>query len=237
MSQQLDLLTVASSHSAVVPNAPTLKAIQETPARRMALIGASGLATLELISAVVGNPDTALKVLNNFPTLAEIARASWYDLSAISGMGPTKTAALKACLELGRRLLIESPADKPTISSPADAYNMLNDMQMLEQEQMRVILLDTRNRVQGIHTIYQGSLNTTMVRIGELFREAIRANCAAIVVAHNHPSGDPSPSPEDVAITKDIVTAGKLTSIEVLDHIVVGRNRFVSLKERGLGFG
>ncbi len=236
MSQQLDLLTVASSHSAVVPNAPTLKAIQETPARRMALIGASGLATLELISAVVGNPDTALKVLNNFPTLAEIARASWYDLSAISGMGPTKTAALKACLELGRRLLIESPADKPTLASPADAYNLLTDMALLEQEQMRVILLDTRNRVQGIHTIYQGSLNTTMVRIAELFREAIRANCAGIIVVHNHPSGDPAPSPDDVAVTRAIVQAGKLLDIDVLDHLVIGAGKFVSLKERGLGF-
>jgi DNA repair protein RadC len=230
MTQQLDLLTVETNKP------PTLKAIKETPARRMAQLGPSSLATLELISAVVGNPDTALKILNAFPSLAEIARASWYDLSAISGMGPIKTAALKACLELGRRLLIESPEEKPSISTPADAYNMLTDMAQLEQEQMRVILMDTRNRVQGIHTIYQGSLNTTMVRVGELFREAIRCNCAGIIVAHNHPSGDPSPSPEDVAITRDIVAAGKLTSVEVLDHIVVGRNRFVSLKERGLGF-
>jgi DNA repair protein RadC len=110
-------------------------------------------------------------------------------------------------------------------------------MGLLEQESMRVILLDTRNRVQAIQTVYQGSLNTTMVRVSELFREAVRANCAAIIVAHNHPSGDPSPSPEDVAITKDIVAAGKLLSIDVLDHLVIGRQRFVSLKERGLGFG
>jgi DNA repair protein RadC len=98
-------------------------------------------------------------------------------------------------------------------------------------------LLDTRNRVLDIKTIYQGSLNTTMVRIAELFREAIRGNCAAIIVAHNHPSGDPSPSPEDVAITKDVVAAGKLLSVDVLDHLVIGgQGRFVSLKERGLGF-
>ena len=222
----------------VEPKAPpTLKAIKETPARRMAQLGPSSLATLELIAAIVGNPDTALSVLNSFPTLADIARASWYDLSAVSGMGPVKTAAIKAALEIGRRFLIESPEEKPSISSPADAANLLmGEMSLLEQEQMRVILMDTRNRAIAIHTIYQGSLNTTMVRVGELFREAIRANCAAIIVAHNHPSGDPSPSPEDVAITKDIVTAGKLTSIEVLDHLVIGRNRFVSLKERGLGF-
>jgi len=236
MSQQLDLLTVASLPSAAVPSAPTLKAVKETPARRMAQVGPSALSCLELVAAIVGNPDTALAILNQFPTLADIARASWYDLSAIPGMGPTKTAALKAALEMGRRLLTDSPHERQAITSPADAYNLLADMQTLEQEQMRVILLDTRNRVTAIVTIYQGSTNTTMVRIGELFREAIRANAVAIIVAHNHPSGDPSPSPEDVAITRDIVSAGKLTSIDVLDHLVVGRNRFVSLKERALGF-
>ena len=153
-------------------------------------------------------------------------------------MGEAKVAQLKAAFELGRRLLVESPDEQPTITSPADAANLLlGEMSLLEQESMRVILLDTRNRVQAIQTVYQGSLNTTMVRVGELFREAVRANCAAIIVAHNHPSGDPSPSPEDVAITKDIVAAGKLLSIDVLDHLVIGRQRFVSLKERGLGFG
>ena len=237
MSQQLDLLTVASSVGAAVPSAPTLKAIKETPARRMAQVGPSALSRLELVAAIVGNPDIALAILNRFPTLPDIARASWYDLSALPGMGPTKTAALKAALEMGRRLLTDSPDERQTITCPADAYNLLTDMQTLEQEQMRVILMDTRNRVKAIVTIYQGSTNTTMVRIGELFREAIRANAVAIVIAHNHPSGDPSPSPEDVALTKEIVTAGKLTSIDILDHLVIGHNRFVSLKERGLGFG
>ena len=228
---QLNFLNVAA------PATPSLKAIKETPARRMAQVGPSALSRLELIAAIVGNPDTALAILNRLPTLADIARASWYDLYAIPGMGPQKTAALKAAVEMGRRLLIEDPLERQSISCPAEACHLLSDMETLEQEQMRVILMDTRNKVINIITLYQGSTNCTMVRVAELFREAIRANAVAIIVAHNHPTGDPSPSPEDVALTKEIVQAGKLVDIEVLDHVVVGRQRFVSLKERGLGFG
>ena len=101
---------------------------------------------------------------------------------------------------------------------------------------MRLILLDTRNRVLSMPTLYVGSLNSSVVRVGELFRAAIRENAAALIVAHNHPSGDPSPSPEDVNVTRQLVRAGKLLDIDVLDHIVIGQQRFVSLKERGLGF-
>ena len=98
------------------------------------------------------------------------------------------------------------------------------------------ILLNTRNKVLAVHTVYIGSLNTSMIRVGELFREAIRRSAAAIIVAHNHPSGDPSPSPEDVAVTKQVVEAGKLMDIDVLDHIVIGQGRWTSLKEKELGF-
>ena len=107
---------------------------------------------------------------------------------------------------------------------------------LLEQEQLRVILLDTKNRLLATPTIDEGSLNTSLIRVGELFREAIRTNCASLIVLHNHPSGDPTPSPEDVAVTRQIVDAGKLLDVDVLDHLVIGRQRFVSLKERGLGF-
>ncbi len=110
------------------------------------------------------------------------------------------------------------------------------EVSLLEQEQMRAVLLDTKNNVLRVATVYTGSLNTAVVRIGEVFREAIRANCASIIVVHNHPSGDPTPSPEDVRVTEMLVEAGKLLDIAVLDHIVIGRNRYVSLKERGLGF-
>ncbi|MCA9920769.1 MAG: DNA repair protein RadC, partial [Anaerolineales bacterium] len=144
---------------------------------------------------------------------------------------------IKAALEVGRRLMAAAPEERIRITSPGDAANLLmSEMSFLEQEHLRIILLDTRNRVLHTPTIYIGSLNTSVVRVGELFRAAIKENAAALIVAHNHPSGDPSPSPEDVRVTRNIVKAGKLLDIEVLDHVVIGHHRFVSLKERGLGF-
>jgi DNA repair protein RadC len=123
------------------------------------------------------------------------------------------------------------------VTSPADAANLLmSEMMFLEQEHLRLILMNTRNEVLKTPTIYIGSLNTSVVRIGELFRAAIKENAAAFIVVHNHPSGDPSPSAEDVNVTRQLVQAGKLLDISVLDHIVIGRQRYVSLKERGLGF-
>ena len=110
------------------------------------------------------------------------------------------------------------------------------EMSLLEQEHLRLVLLDTKNYVLGIPTVYVGNLNTTMTRTGELFRYALKENCAALIVAHNHPSGDPTPSPEDVTVTRKIIEGGQLLDIEVLDHLIIGRGRFISLKERGLGF-
>jgi len=126
----------------------------------------------------------------------------------------------------------------PVLGSPADAAAiLLPRLQHLEQEHLFILILDTRNRLIGEPVeIYHGSLNETLVRIGELLRPAIRANGASIIVAHNHPSGDPSPSPEDVAITRALVQAGQLVDIALLDHLIIGRGTFVSLKSKGLGF-
>ncbi len=216
----------------------------ERPRERLKHYGASALSTGELLAIIlrVGVPgESVLQVANRllarYGGLAGLARASFADLCAEHGLGEAKAAQLKAALELGRRLLVASPQERPQVKSPADAANLLSlDMGALEQEEMRVILLDTRNRVLAIETIYRGSLNAAVVRIGELFRAAIRANCAAVILAHNHPSGDPSPSPEDVRLTREAVAAGKLLGIEVLDHLIIGQGRYVSLKERGLGF-
>ncbi len=123
------------------------------------------------------------------------------------------------------------------VVSPADAANLLmTDMMFLEQEQLRLILLDTRNRVISTPTIYKGSLNTSVIRVGELFRAALKENAAAFIAVHNHPSADPSPSPQDVAITRQIYQAGELLGIGLLDHVIIGQQRFVSMKERQLGF-
>ncbi len=109
-------------------------------------------------------------------------------------------------------------------------------MSALEQEHLRVMLLDRRNRVLDTVEIYKGSVNSSQMRVGEIFKEAIRQNASALIVIHNHPSGDPTPSPDDVAVTRAIVQAGKLLDMDVLDHMVIGQGKWVSLKERGLGF-
>lgn len=113
---------------------------------------------------------------------------------------------------------------------------LMYEMGALEQEHLRVLILDTRNRLVRIAEVYHGSLNSSLIRVGEIFKDAVRANGAAVIVAHNHPSGDPTPSPEDVSVTKAIVDAGRLLDIEVLDHLVIGHGRFVSLKAQNLGF-
>jgi DNA repair protein RadC len=134
-------------------------------------------------------------------------------------------------------MLLVAPDDRFTVRSPKDVAQLLMaEMAHLEQEHFRVLFLDTRNRLMGIETVYVGSLNASHIRVGEVFRDAVRRNCAAIIVVHNHPSGDPAPSPEDVAVTRQLVQAGTLLDIEVLDHLIVGQQRYVSLRERGLGF-
>jgi len=144
---------------------------------------------------------------------------------------------VNAALELGRRLALAQPDERPLVHSPADVAGLLmSEMGLLDQEQLRVVLLNNRNAVLASPIVYQGNVNTSVIRLAELFREAVRHNAVAIIVAHNHPSGDPTPSPEDVRVTEQLVAAGKTLDIEVLDHLVIGQQRYVSLKEQRLGF-
>jgi len=217
----------------------------ERPRERLLHYGANALSTGELLAIILRTGtrnenvlQLAHRLMVTFGGLAGLVQASPTEIMSAKGLGPAKISQLKAALELGRRLLVEAPGERPQIRSPADAANLvMSEMGLLEQEHLRVMLLDTKNRVLDTPTVYQGSLNTSLIRVGELFREAIRANCASLIVLHNHPSGDPTPSPEDVAVTRQIVEAGKLLDVDVLDHLIIGRQRFVSLKERGLGFG
>lgn len=134
--------------------------------------------------------------------------------------------------------LYSKPTERPVIHSPADAYNILLPfIGYLEHEELWVVNLDTRNRVMSLVKLYQGSVNASQVRVAEVFRQAITDNAPSLLLAHNHPSGDASPSAEDIAVTRSIAQAGKLLDIDVLDHVVVTRGGFVSLKERGLAFG
>ena len=214
------------------------------PVTRMAYAGPAALSDSETLSIILGSGRKgtnavrlAEKVLVQFGGFAGIVQATDEELCAVSGIGPTKAAQMRAALEIGRRLVGVSLADCPQIRTPADVANLLMlEMGLLEREELRVLVMDTKNNVRKVVTVYQGSLNTAVVRICEVFTPALRANAAAIIVVHNHPSNDPTPSPEDVRVTEMLVEAGKLLDVAVLDHVVIARNRYVSLKERGLGF-
>ena len=216
----------------------------ERPRERLEHYGAGALSSAELLAIILrvgtGGENVvrvAERLLARYEGLPGLAQATVSELCQEKGIGQAKAVQIKAALELGRRLLVTAPHERPQMRSPADAANLLMaEMSLLPQEHLRTVLLDTRNRVISIPTIYVGSLNTAQVRVGEMFREAIRANCAGMIVVHNHPSGDPTPSPEDVQVTRMIVEARSLLNIDVLDHLIIGRQRFVSLKERGLGF-
>ena len=148
-----------------------------------------------------------------------------------------RLTGLKAALELGRRLAALSPDDRPQVTSPDDVANLLQiEMAALEQEQLRVVLLDTKHRILGSRTVYQGSVNQAQVRIGEIYRDAVRQNATAIVAVHNHPSGDPTPSAADVSLTVEMVRAGEMLDIDLLDHLIIGQGRWLSLRRLGLGF-
>jgi DNA repair protein RadC len=129
------------------------------------------------------------------------------------------------------------PKQREKIRSPADAAAMLMvQMGHLDQEELWTVLLNTKNQVVGIVTIYRGSIDRSLIRVSEIYKPALRRNCAAIIVVHNHPSGEPEPNPEDVLLTRHVVEAGKLLEIECLDHLVIGQGRWISMRERRLGF-
>lgn len=201
---------------------------------------ASACNLVEILAAIVSGSrqiEIAHDLLARLGNMVGLMRASAHELEASIGLGPVGAARLKAALELGRRVSLAEGDESPQVRSPTDVAQLLMaEMAHLEQEHLRVLYLDTRNRLIGSETVYIGSLNAAHIRVSEVFREATRRNCAAIIVAHNHPSGDPTPSPEDVEVTRQLVKAGDVLDIELLDHLIIGRQRFVSLRERGLGF-
>jgi DNA repair protein RadC len=217
---------------------------KERPRERLARVGPQALSTAELLAIIlrtgVGGENVltmAQRILSTFEGLGGLARADFVQIQAEHGIGPAKASQIMAALELGRRLMAEAPQERYQIRSPEDAAHLLTPMiGHKPQENFVVMYLDTRNRVLDHEILYKGSLNTSLVRVSEVFRGAVRRNCASLVVAHNHPSGDPSPSPEDVALTRRLVDAGKLLDVEVLDHLVIGQNRHFSLREHGLVF-
>ncbi|MBM3126698.1 MAG: DNA repair protein RadC, partial [Chloroflexi bacterium] len=190
----------------------------DRPRERLASLGPQALTSAELIAillrvGVKGESAVAVgqRLLSRFGGLSGLHRAPFAELMDQHGLGEAKAAQIKAAIELGRRLTLESPEERPAVNSPADAAALVSlEMSALEQEHLKVILLDRRNRVLEVVEVYKGSVNSSQVRVGEIFKEAVRKNAPAIIVVHNHPSGDPTPSPDDVAVTRAIMEAGKL---------------------------
>ncbi len=219
----------------------------ERPRERLRDYGAAALSTAELIAILLRTGVVGESVLNmatrllskngGLDGLGGLGRASFKELCNIKGISEAKACQIQAALELGRRQVSLHPEDRPVIHSPEDVNNLLGaEMTLLDQEHLRVLRLDTKSHVNGVSNIYIGNVNSSIVRPAEVFLPAVRDNSPRIIVVHNHPSRDPTPSPEDVAITRQIREAGELLEIEVLDHIILAGGRYVSLKERSLGF-
>lgn len=214
----------------------------ERPRERLIKYGAEMLSNAELLAIIlrVGTPKysaigMAEHILHEFSGLRGIATASIDELSRIDGLGTAKASQIQAMVELGKRLASTVEQSRPAIRCPQDAADLvMPELRDAKQEHFKALLLNTKNEVLKIKTITKGCLDSSLIAPRELFKEAISNTSASVVVAHNHPSGDPTPSREDIATTKRLCQAGELIGIEVLDHIIIGDNRWVSLKERGL---
>lgn len=231
------ILTFPQSYS--LPKLKTLPLREQPTYRVTANVAACSLA--ELLAAVVGGPrqiEIAEGLLARFGgDVRRIYHAHVAEIASVHGVGQQTAVRIKAALSLGQKLH-EPDAERPQITSPADAAALLQyEMGLLEQEYLKVILLDTRHRVIETVEIYHGSVNSAQVRIAEVFKPAIQRMALAIIAAHNHPSGEVNPSPDDVAVTRAMVQAGKLLDIQLLDHLIIAKNAWCSLKDRGLGFG
>ena len=214
----------------------------ERPRERLIQYGADVLSTSELLAILLRTGTGKYSamglgdhLLASFAGIRGVARASIEELSRIHGVGAAKAAQIKAAIEFGRRLVAASPDERPKIASPRDVYNLLGpSLREEKREHFVAVLLDTKNGVLRTKTVSVGDLSSSVVHPREVFAEAIRHSAASLIVAHNHPSGDPTPSPDDIAVTRRLQESGELLGIEVLDHVVLGDNRFVSLKEKGL---
>src|SRR5258708_2487176 len=211
----------------------------ERPRERLHHFGPQALSMAELLAIILRTGtrgDNALELANKLLTkyggLPGLVRADFRELCAEHGMGEAKSAQVKAALEIGRRLALVQADTRYKISTPADAANLVMlDLAYLDTEQMRILLLDAKSQLVEKASLYQGTANSSVLRAAEIFRPAIIRNCPGLILCHNHPSGDPTPSQEDIEATRQLVEAGRILDIELVDHIIIGHQRFVSLKE------
>ncbi|MHB8375469.1 MAG: RadC family protein [Dehalococcoidia bacterium] len=216
----------------------------ERPRERLRDFGAQALSTQELIAILLRtgtSKESALaqasRLLARFEGLPGLARSSFNELRNEKGLGEAKAAQIKAAIELGMRAASAMPEERRIFKSPDDLANIaLAEMSLLEQEVVRVLLLDARLRMIGFPEVYRGSVHTAQVRISELLRDAVRVNATSIVLVHNHPSGDPTPSASDIQMTKMLFDSARVMDIALLDHMIIAGGRYVSMKGVNMGF-
>jgi DNA repair protein RadC len=215
----------------------------ERPRERLLTQGPGALSNAELLAILLRTGTSeenvlhlAERLLAQFGGLQELAEVSCSELLELKGLGSAKVAQMAAAFELGKRLITYEPHQRPTIHEAADAARLVADMRQLQQEHVRVILLDISRRVIAIPTVYIGTLNASVLRVSEIFREAVIRNSPALIMVHNHPSGDPAPSPEDIELTRTLIAAARLLDIMLVDHLIIGRHDWKSLRDMGLAF-
>lgn len=213
----------------------------ERPRERLLVHGAEALTDTELVALVLATGskaesalDLARRLLVRFP-LDELIQVQAEELLSLSGVGAAKAARLKAAVELAKRINAVSVWDKPVIEGPRKAAELvMEDLRHRKREHFRVLLLDTKNRLIKQRDVHIGTANSSLVHPREVFREAVRSSAVSCILVHNHPSGDPTPSHEDITITQRLVQAGEIVGIDVLDHIIIGDRKFLSFKQKGI---
>src|SRR5213593_661151 len=214
----------------------------ERPRERLRLRGPGALSNAELLAILLRTGSAgenvvalATRLLARFEGLTGLAQAGFGQLCGERHVGEAKAAQLLAALELGRRVVSSQPDQRTEIRSAEDVWALVGaEMALLEQEELRIILLNTRSQVIRVCAVYRGGVHSVVVRIADLFRDAVREGCPSIIVVHNHPSGDPKPSTEDLSLTKQLMEVGHLLGVEVLDHVVIGRGAPLSLRALGV---
>ncbi|RWZ60875.1 JAB domain-containing protein [Halobacillus fulvus] len=213
----------------------------DRPRERLMEIGPTHLSNQELLAILLGSGTKKESVMNlahrllvHFEGLTLLKGATIEELTSIRGIGTAKAVQLLSAIEMGKRIQLLKSADRYIIRSPEDGADfVMEEMRELKQEHFVCLFLNTKNQVIHRQTVFIGSLNASLVHPREVFKEAVRRSAASIICAHNHPSGDPAPSQEDIQVTRRLQECGKMIGIELLDHLVIGDRKFVSLKEKG----
>lgn len=219
---------------------------EERPRERLGRLGPQALKTDELLAILLRTGTSredvlqiSQRLLRERDGLRGLAASDLAEVAGVHGLGHAKATTIAAAFELGRRMVALDGDARPQVTGPEDISRLLQpEMELLQQEELRLLVLDTKHRVLATPILYRGTVSAAPGRIAELFREAIRRNASRIAIAHNHPSGDPTPSADDIEFTAAAVEAGRLLEVEVLDHVVIGQGarRWVSMRERRLGF-